>query len=118
MVNANLRSKKDLYGDMLRANSIAWRVLGFPVEELVPLTSRFHTLLYTLIWPYLCGVHEMISTLPPLDEKLSNWDKVFIKFNLKPLSLVKDAVILVVQVIQLLGFSAITLDFLKAAIEL
>jgi hypothetical protein len=105
-----IKSKRLLYGETLRQNAAAWRSLGFPIDELGMLITRFHECLRSRIWPHLCNVNSYAASLISIDEKGTNWEK--------PLALVLEAVIIASDTIQLLGKSMATLELLKATTEL
>jgi hypothetical protein len=50
--------KRQLYGNLLRNDMIAWRVLGFPVNDINHCLSIFRDQLYVIVWNALVRVWE------------------------------------------------------------
>jgi hypothetical protein len=83
------RSKRLLYGDMLRQNSIAWRVLGYPVHELESVIFQFQESIKNLVWNHLYTVHDFATSLTGLTPS-GNWEKVFIIFRVNMISIIAN----------------------------
>lgn len=73
---ASLRAKKTLYGDMLRQDSLAWRVLGFPIKDLRSTIAVFKDVIYNLVWSYTTAVNDAIMALSYSESDSTSWEKV------------------------------------------
>ena len=71
------RSKRLLYGDMLRQDSLAWRVLGYPVQELEPVLAQFQESIKVMVWSHLCSVHDFgMAFSDDYQASGTSWEKV------------------------------------------
>lgn len=56
-----LEQKKEIWSDALKHDGKAWRLLGFPVDELQPLLSASATWLYGLPWGYFVQLDSELN---------------------------------------------------------
>lgn len=106
---------------MLRQNSIAWRVLGYPVQDLEHIIVQFQQTMKFLLWPHLNRVHDFVKSLGNDLSTINHWEKVggilviFDSHFSKSLGVILDSVALSSEVVQLLGMCPVSWDLIKAA---
>ncbi|KAI8900645.1 hypothetical protein BC833DRAFT_580872 [Globomyces pollinis-pini] len=71
-IHSFIQSKQVLFGDMLRENCLAWRVLGFPVDDIGTVLQGYSDKVYRLVWDHLSNVNDAIGSL---EESFISWEK-------------------------------------------
>lgn len=63
-------TKKNLYGDSLRHDCLAWKVLGYPVQDLQSTIMLFKDTLFNNVY------HQVSQVTNALDHPQSDWIRV------------------------------------------
>jgi hypothetical protein len=94
-----LEDKRVLYGDLLRQDCIAWTILGYPVQELRPIITKFQESIFRLN-------HSIIERTQNAIEW--NSEENGLGFWERPLILILEAIQLITESVQLIGRCSVT----------